>query len=85
MKYDELVKDIAESTGQTQAAVRAVLFAFPDALIQLDPGEEVRTPLGVFRMTIRQRRAVTLPDQRTMAEIPEAWIAKLKPGIKLRR
>jgi len=85
MKYDGLVKDIADSTKVTQATVRAVLLAFPDALTQLDPGEEVRTPLGVFRMTIRQRRTVTLPDRRTVAEIAEAWVVKLKGGVRLRR
>lgn len=85
MKYEKFVSKVAAQAGVSQEAVRDVLYVLPDVLIELDDGEEVRTHLGVFRMTRRKARTVTLPDRKRTAQVPEAQIVKLRSGTRLYR
>jgi len=85
MHYDELVERVAAQSGQSQKAVRDVLFALPDILIVLSEDDHVRVPFGVFRMTKRQARTVTIPTSDEVVNVPSEMVIKLKPGVRLRR
>jgi len=84
MNYEDLIADVAKRSGLHTEVVRRVLFHLPDAMLQLEPGESVRTPLGVFRMMQSQSRGITLPDQKTEATVPAKTVVKLKSGSRLK-
>ena len=85
MQYKELVDQVADQTGYDPKIVRDVLSALPDALIELNEGEQVRVPFGVFRMTKRVARSVFIPTSDDEVHVPEALVVKLKAGTRLRR
>ena len=84
MTYDQLIADVAERTGLHTEVVRRVLFHLPDSLIQMDVGDVVRTPLGVFRMTQTEQRKILLPDQESIANVPSKTTVKLRSGSRLK-
>ena len=84
MTYDDLVDAIASRSGQSTESVREVLTHLPDVLVQLDIGEDVRTPLGVFRKVQTRRRSIMLPDGETKATVPGRVTIKLRPGVRLK-
>jgi len=83
MTYDDLVTRIAHQTGLHSDVVKKVLYRLPDALLELPVGDDVRTPLGVFRMTKRHERPITLPDGETQAVVAQRTAVKLKAGARL--
>lgn len=83
MTYDELVTRLAHQTGLRSDAVKKVLYRLPDVLRELAVGDDVRTPLGVFRMTERHERPITLPDGETQAVVSRRAAVKLKAGSRL--
>lgn len=84
MTYDELVTRLAHRTGLHSDVVKKVFAYLPEALMELPVGEDVRTPLGVFRKTQRNGRVITLPDGATTAEVAPKAIVRLRPGAKLK-
>jgi len=64
--------------------VREVLQAIPSAFQDLEEGDRVKTPMGVFRMTRRKSRLVRIPNSEEYAEVPSALVVKLRPGKQLR-
>lgn len=84
MTYDELVTSLAHRTGLHSDIVKKVLTYFPEALMDLPVGGDVRTPMGVFRKTQRNGRTITLPDGTTTAEVAPKAIVRLRPGAKLK-
>jgi len=84
MTYDQLIADVAKRTGLHTEVVRRVLFHLPDSLIQMDVGDVVRTPLGVFRMTQTEQRKILLPDQESIANVPSKTTVKLRSGSRLK-
>jgi nucleoid DNA-binding protein len=85
MTYEDLIVRVADQSGLNSEVVRRALFHLPDVLLQLGVGDDVRTPLGVFRMTQSQSRNVMLPDGKTEALVPAKTVVKLKPGSRLRK
>ena len=85
MKYAHLVTHISHVTLLPEETVREILFALPDALMTLDPGDLVRTPLGVFTMKVRKARTVETPTTKEACQVTAQRIAKLSPGGRLRR
>lgn len=83
MTYDDLVADMARRSGLHSEVVKRVLVHLPEALQDLEIGDAVRTPLGVFRKVRRDPRTVMLPDGKTSAEVSELTVVKLKPGAKM--
>jgi nucleoid DNA-binding protein len=84
MNYEKLLADVAKRAGLHTEVVRRVLFHLPDSLLQMEVGDDIRTPLGVFRMTQSKARQITLPDQETVATVPAKTIVKLKSGSRLK-
>lgn len=85
MQYDALVKETALAANVDPKTVRTVLASVPEVLVTLGEGEKVRTPLGVFRMTQRKGREVTIPTSNEKVVIGPEMVVKLKPGSKLRK
>jgi nucleoid DNA-binding protein len=84
MTYKQLIADIAEQTGLKKPLVKAVLSAAPEALLQMEEGEHVRTPFGTFRKTRRRPRNIKLPDG-PVASIDEICVVRLKSGSRLKQ
>ena len=84
MNYKKLVADVAQRAGLHTEIVSRVLYYLPDALLHLEVGDGVRTPLGVFRMRHTPERPITLPDQKSQAIVAEKTIVKLRSGSRLR-
>ena len=84
MTYDAMVAKVAKKLGTNSYTVKAVLAAVPEILVALRHREQIRTPLGVFRMTRRIPRSVIMPNGREV-KIPAEMVVKLKPGGRLRR
>jgi len=84
MNYKALIIDVAARSGLHTDIVLRVLYHLPDALTQMEIGDDVRTPLGVFRMTHSPERPIILPDQSSTAVVASKTLVKLKPGGRLR-
>jgi len=70
--------------GVSDKDVRKVLRMFPEVLMECEEGEQIRTYLGTFRMTRRQRKRVKDPQGRwTYSE--ERIFARIRPGKRLQR
>ena len=86
MTYQDLLIRVAETSELPIELVRHVLSALPEGLNALAPGEKVRTPLGVFRLTERKARQVRAPGATgPKLKIPAEMVVKLRAGRKLRR
>lgn len=83
MTYDELVIRLAHQTNLHSDLVRKVLYRLPDVLMELPVGDDVRTPLGVFRMAERKERPIILPDGETPAVVSRRVTVKLRAGARL--
>jgi hypothetical protein len=70
--------------GVTEESVRKVLLSFPDVLMELEEGEQVKTYLGVIKMVRRKRKRVKDPQGR-WTHSPERIQARLRPGKRLQR
>jgi nucleoid DNA-binding protein len=84
MYYGTLVARIASLTGLSDADVRKVLSALPDVVMECQEGEQVRTPLGAFKVVRRKLKRVRSPGG-TWAHAPERLQARIRPGKKLQR
>lgn len=84
MLYGKLVARISEITGVSAEDVRAVLYAFPDVVMECDEDEQVKTYLGIFRVVRRKRKRVRLPSGK-WTYAPERLHARLRPGKRLQR
>lgn len=85
MKYQALVTHLSEQTGHARPVIKTILDALPEALLRLDEGDHVRTPLGVFRMSKRNSRDIKLPDGGGLAQVNERLVVRLKPGFRLQQ
>lgn len=70
--------------GVSEEDVRKVLFHFPDILMELEEGEQVKTYLGVVKLVRRKRKRVKDPQGRWTFS-PERLQARLRPGKRLQR
>lgn len=77
MRYDRLVQKVAETTGFAPQCIKDVLNALPQALMDLQPGTSVRTPLGVFKGIYKGERWKKLPDGKEVRIKPD-FSVKLK-------
>ena len=84
MSYDDLIKVLVKQTGYTETVIKNILLMVPHALVRLEQGEKVRTPLGVFGMTYRKERPIKRPDGEP-ALVEEKLVVRLKPGVRLQR
>lgn len=84
MRYETLVAKIASLTGVSDADVRKVLGALPDVVMTCEEGEQVRTPLGAFRIVRRRLKRVRSPGG-DWAHAPERLQARIRPGKRLQR
>lgn len=84
MSYDELVTLLARRTGLHSDVVKRVLVYLPEVLQELPPGDDVRTPLGVFRKSQRKARDILLPDGVTRAKVAGQTLIRLRPGSKMK-
>jgi nucleoid DNA-binding protein len=85
MTYKMLVNTVAVQSGHPTELVRDVLLALPNVLLGLKEGEQVRTPLGVFRMVLRNAREVVSPRGGQRMTIEHGLVCKLKAGVRLRK
>lgn len=84
MTYDSLVEHMSKDTGVAPDIIKDVLFALPNALIHLSRGDRVRTPVGVFRMTLRSPRMVKPPQGGDPMPVTKEFVVKLRPGQRIR-
>jgi nucleoid DNA-binding protein len=84
MLYGKLVARLAEITGVSAEDVRAVLYAFPDVVMECAENEQVKTYLGIFRVVRRAKKPVKLPTGE-WTSAPERLHARLRPGKRLQR
>lgn len=84
MLYGELVSRISARTGIGDAEVRKVLAALPEVVMECQEGEQVRTPLGAFKIVRRRLKRVRSPGG-TWACAPERVQARIRPGKRLQR
>jgi len=83
--YNQFVSHIADVTGLKPSDVKGVFLAAPEALMQLEEGNWVKTPLGVFRMTRRKPRRLLIPGTDQEAMVDERMVVRLKSGSRLQR
>lgn len=85
MEYPRLVQIIAEQTGLEEEQVRAVLNAFPEALMKDEIGAKTRTPLGVFTIVERSASKPRRTPTGQWGTAKSMILARLKPGKALQR
>ncbi len=94
MKYNQLIERVSQLSTVHPIIVRKVLYSLADALVSLTLGEQVRTPLGAFRMTQRKSRTVTVPQQKQEGEapkpektaaVPAQFVVKMRASSRLRK
>lgn len=82
MLYTTLIAKIAAKTGLQEEDVRKVLTAFPEVVMECEEGEQVKTPLGAFKIIRRKRKKVRAPSGE-WSFAPERLQARMRPGINL--
>ena len=70
--------------GVSEEGVRRVLHVFPDVVMECEEDEQVKTPLGVFRLVRRKRKLVRTPTGE-WTHAPERIQARIRPGKRLQR
>jgi hypothetical protein len=70
--------------GVSDATVRRVLNVLPDAVMECKENDQVRTPLGVFKIVRRRRKRVRCPSG-SWSHAPERIQARIRPGKRLQR
>jgi hypothetical protein len=70
--------------GVSEEDVRKALLHFPEVLMELEEGEQVKTYLGVIKIVRRKRKRVKDPQGR-WTHSPERLQARLRPGKRLQR
>lgn len=85
MTYEKLIAGVSQQAELDAETIRKVLVILPDTLLTLKRGEQVRTPLGTFRMTRRAARKVLPIEGTEPFEVPAEMVVKLKAGNKLRK
>lgn len=85
MDYQTLLAKVARRSRQPVEVVRDVMGALPDALITLEEGDHVRTPLGSFRATVRKGRTYVAPDSDEEVAREPVILIKMRAGKRLRR
>ena len=84
MTYDELIREIANRTGQTQQATRDTLSTLPEVLMaSLEMDEWVQTPCGTFRKKMRKSKRVRSIQSGDWIDTDAKVIINLKPGTRL--
>ena len=84
MYYDDLISNIERETGIPFEVIKRVLAKLPVELNQMEPGEQVRTPLGTFICWSKEEKPIRLPNGQTVMRKSEKVI-RLRPGKKLRK
>jgi nucleoid DNA-binding protein len=84
MLYGILVSRLAAITGLSEEDVRKVLSSLPDVVMECAEGEQVKTPLGAFKIIRRRRKRVRAPSG-DWVFAPERLQARVRPGKKLQR
>ena len=70
--------------GITEDDVRQVLHLLPDGIMRCAEDEQVKTPMGVFRIVRRKRKRVKDPTGQ-WTHSPERLQARIRPGKRLQR
>lgn len=84
MYYDDLISNIERETGIPFEVIKRVLAKLPNELNKLQPGEQVRTPLGTFICWQKEEKPIRLPNGQTVMRKSEEVI-RLRPGKRLRK
>ena len=84
MKYPDFIASLSNKTGISRKHIRLVLEAVPEALLELQVGDKVQTPLGTFVVRHRKKREILLPDGIGVGEVPEQVSVQLRTGYKLK-
>jgi nucleoid DNA-binding protein len=84
MYYGTLVARISSLTGCSDVDIRKVLSALPEAVMECSEGEQVRTPLGTFKIVRRRFKRVRSPTGE-WTSAPERVQARIRPGRRLQR
>lgn len=70
--------------GVPEEAVRDVLQALPDVIMECEEGEQVKTHMGVIKIVRRKRKRVKDPSGQWTYS-PERLQARLRPGKRLQK
>lgn len=70
--------------GVEDQDIRKVLHVLPDVVMECEEGEQVRTPLGVFKVVRRKSKRVRCPSG-VWTQAPERIQARIRPGKRLQR
>lgn len=84
MLYGTLVARLSALTGLSEEDVRKVLSLLPNVVMECAEGEQVKTPLGAFKIVRRRRKRVRAPSGEWV-HAPERLQARMRPGKKLQR
>lgn len=86
MNYQELIKAVASELGQTQTAVKDVL---DTAIEEIKQGlvnlEDVKIPLGTFKVAIQAARKARNPATGQEIEVPEKSVVRFKVNSAVKR
>jgi len=85
MKYPDFIRKLSRRSNRSQTVVKEVLAALPLELLELEPGEILRTPIGTFRAVIHKQRTICLPGGFFSFSTPPRFVIKFKASEKLRK
>lgn len=82
----ELIKQVAEDTGETKAAVERIINSLQENIIDaVADGKEIRlTNFASFSPETRSARVIKNPHTKEEISVPEMRVAKIKPLSKFR-
>jgi nucleoid DNA-binding protein len=84
MTYNDLIEHLVKATGNDAETIRSIIKALPDALMQMEEADQVRTPLGVFSMKKKNPKKIRVFGG-GWTTIPEETSVRLKPGKSLKK
>lgn len=85
MTYDDLVTRIVQISGCPDTLVRIVIDSVPNALVDMEVDDQVRTPFGVFKMVRVKKKRTRLFGKNIWKEGHERIYVRLRPGSRMYR
>jgi len=85
MLWEDFLRRMTIRTGCPRELIRVIVEGIPEVLMEMEPGERTRTPLGYFTMHNKKARMVNYFGNKKYFPSKAAHVVKLKPGLRLQR
>jgi nucleoid DNA-binding protein len=84
MLYADFIESMHYRTRISKKDIQLILEAIPGVLLELQKGDNVRLPMGTFRIVHTKERRCVYPEGRGEGVFPEQLVIKMTPSKQLK-